>query len=1221
MPNAELLKKEIDTSENEILEAQEMEEFLKSEENIKKLWETMDSNISSEILWEMEDALKNLCENFLTLDNLTDNQNQILSFFTERFWNKYPELKEELELNKIIDWCIVANNILPNNVQNINERCNLIWNKSVEKLNKIKEILQNKIDEISKNVNKIIAANKAPGQSPYTSEQIQFIQLWGNVFYWANLEITGKRWNMKNTDSSNEWKTNIYIYKLELMTRQDVIDIRKEFNQLLNIPNLDAKFAWISADAQEKIMTEFLKFFLDIKGEWMYFENDIWNDSLEKVLTFIIDAEKYKNITIDDYLNQYFSDDLTDEEKSQRNSLEQGLQQYQTIWWYFESQAQQLKNLCLQHKDNQKELNSEIALQNKIKEFYTLFAEVKWDSNQKEKLEKLWKDILNNPRLKEEQRKEILIMIWWAFSEIETNWKKFDITYNWRKCDWLVGKAPNSILYTPWCNVRVEYDDSEEKYGWPINIKIYLDEKPLKLSDEFKILRSWYDIHVDDNDCLIIKKLWWDWSELQNTFWNEVYEEYQNAQNEYNKKLQAYEEVNDVISQIESNDKIEIIEISEENKETINNETGYTERYNKYKNELKWYNNANRAWNSLTRADYGTYTKPKEPISPSYEEYHYLKIPGCEWKLVHIKPSEWENISKVIQNYWDDICFTSTNKSDGLIYELTLSDLKISEKDNEWNIHLCEINDNWIKWNEVSKISAEDINEAKHTNDLIMTSINMTPWLRNALDNAKNISDDIQYIWELYKKFDRSNPESVNYDEEWKKINKWLTNEDVYNIRVKAVEIADSLNELCKHHNDLVQLKKWLEKRYSWESNINTEDEQRRKSYIDNLDYLINATTEWWDIYKYCDSMLNAKNVHSNDQWLERVGRRFIDNWIKTLSAIAGWVLAVCFVPVTWWGSLAILAKMAMVTTAWWMIWWLVWQVVNEWLQNLFIKDIITEDWRRIDVRYDDPTSLEMACKWEISRWDFTLQTWIQFIMWAATTFWCMYAWNLVWWWITKACESWNISPKFKIFLEKCNKNFKVDNWDPTTDELFKTMANKIWQSPTSLIKSFNARFFEEFKDELSEEFTETWFEEISNWLRQSNTWLALLLSWIAALATAWHCLTPWWNMSKVYTENWISIWDVDIPQGKNTLEITLDYNWDYNAIVDYYHANGFKTVNWHLEMKNPDNPALTNIIYLHKTDVSLEARSLASQLSWYWISIDTETWKWYYKTWQKYRN
>jgi hypothetical protein len=37
MSNTELIEKEIDTSENGIIEIQEIEEFLKSKDNIKKL--------------------------------------------------------------------------------------------------------------------------------------------------------------------------------------------------------------------------------------------------------------------------------------------------------------------------------------------------------------------------------------------------------------------------------------------------------------------------------------------------------------------------------------------------------------------------------------------------------------------------------------------------------------------------------------------------------------------------------------------------------------------------------------------------------------------------------------------------------------------------------------------------------------------------------------------------------------------------------------------------------------------------------------------------------------------------------------------------------------------------------------------------------------------------------------------------------------------------------
>jgi len=97
MTDVELLKKEdIDSNKNDKIDVQEMEDFLWSEENIKKLWEEMDSNISPELLQELKSALKDLCENLLNLDELTNNQEKILIYFLNKFWDKYPELKEKL---------------------------------------------------------------------------------------------------------------------------------------------------------------------------------------------------------------------------------------------------------------------------------------------------------------------------------------------------------------------------------------------------------------------------------------------------------------------------------------------------------------------------------------------------------------------------------------------------------------------------------------------------------------------------------------------------------------------------------------------------------------------------------------------------------------------------------------------------------------------------------------------------------------------------------------------------------------------------------------------------------------------------------------------------------------------------------------------------------------------------------------------------------------------
>lgn len=1226
MTDAESLKKEIDTIDtNDKIEVQEMEEFLKSEENIKKLWEVMDSNTSPELLQEFESTLKDLCEKLLKLNELENNQEQILDYFLNKIWDKYPEIKENFELNNTINECIKTNQILPTHINQLNEWNKKFWNNYIEKKDKLINLIQTQVNNISRSVNWLIAKNKTPENRLYGEEQIKIIQLWANIKFWENLQINWDR------NFGDNWRiTNLYIYRQELITRQWVMDYRKqykmkEFKNLLKIPNLNEQLELLDKDTQNNVMEKFYKFFLKVKRFWMYFEDAIWNERLSNVLTSLINAEKYKNTSIEDYLNKYFLENPLNEEKEELEPLKKELQSYQTIWEYFENIANQYMNTILNENSERKEYNQKLkeiheenAFQSKIEQFTKIFNEINaWNNSRKSELQKIWNQLLNNSRLQGEQRKEILIMLWWAFSEIETKWETISINYGSRKISWW-WNAPSSIKYTPWCKIEVKYNDPEQNiWPWPtghlnIEAQIYLDGKPI---NPFTKKRAWYDIKIDKNNTLIIKKLWWDGSELKSTFWDEIYNEYQTTQQELNDKSKKYERISDISAQVESKDWMIINTLTKKEIETVNDETGYTEKY-------KEYLATEDAICKIQRMDSkANPIHPKKPETPKYTEYHHLNIPWCEGKIVHIKPTEWPKIKTAIQSNGRRMCFNPTNKQKWEIYELTLKDLNIYEKDN-WNINLYKINDNWSKWEKINTISAENLKESKRINELKMASISIAPWLKDALNNAQNLSKDVRYISDLYQKFDRSNEKSINRDKHWKEISRGLTDEDVNNIRETAVKIGNQLDWLCKHHNDFVQLKKWLEKRYSWESDLNTEDERRIKSYMNNLDYLINATVEWWDIYNYCESMLKTNNVHSNDEWLERVGWRFRNNWIKTLAAIAWWVAAVCLVPVTWWWSLALLGTAA-IMTAWGMAWWFVWQILNEQINIFFEKEIEveTENWtKKVKLKYDDPTSLELAIKWKMSRKDFARETWVQFALWTATTFWCMYAWQLVWWWITKSFESWNLSPKFKAFLERFNRNFKVDNWDPMTDGLFKEIANKIWQNPTSLIKNFNKKFFYEFIDEIEDEVTETWFEEAANAFKWKNwnTWLAIILSWLSTLATAWHCITPWWNMTRIYTENGISLWNIDSPKGKNTLEITLDYSWDYNAIVEYYHKNGFELIDGHLEMKNPDNPKLTNIIHLRETSVPIAKRSLAAQLSWYWISLDSQTWKWYYENMTK---
>ena len=105
MTNLEEIKKEIDTSKNEKIELHEMEEFLQSDENIKRLWDAMESSLSSELLEEYKYAIWEFCDKIMKMENkkLTLNQFNILSFYFKHFneenWKgqTYNKVKKILE--------------------------------------------------------------------------------------------------------------------------------------------------------------------------------------------------------------------------------------------------------------------------------------------------------------------------------------------------------------------------------------------------------------------------------------------------------------------------------------------------------------------------------------------------------------------------------------------------------------------------------------------------------------------------------------------------------------------------------------------------------------------------------------------------------------------------------------------------------------------------------------------------------------------------------------------------------------------------------------------------------------------------------------------------------------------------------------------------------------------------------------------------------------------
>lgn len=97
MVDTKELKMEIDSkgNNNDKIEVGEMEEFLKSNNNLKKLWEAMKWNIDSELLNEFHMVISELCDKMPEMKKCTLNQYKIMLFYLEHFEPKEPIDKKD----------------------------------------------------------------------------------------------------------------------------------------------------------------------------------------------------------------------------------------------------------------------------------------------------------------------------------------------------------------------------------------------------------------------------------------------------------------------------------------------------------------------------------------------------------------------------------------------------------------------------------------------------------------------------------------------------------------------------------------------------------------------------------------------------------------------------------------------------------------------------------------------------------------------------------------------------------------------------------------------------------------------------------------------------------------------------------------------------------------------------------------------------------------------
>lgn len=278
-------------------------------------------NVRIDLLWENSQEVYELQELIALYDNINEENidvNQQDEIIITKFEN-LPEQDKNMLLNKLNIWLNLLNdidlfldegNVELSNVNTIKavNILNDIIKEDPERHHKLENIVNTEAIEMSHAVNIKIANNEKGNADYYSDQQKMLIQLRANVCHWEDLYIDWRRWNYLFSfagKDDNQKLTTIYIYRLELITRQDVIDYRNNnaTNNLLYIPELDEMLSVLPCEDQNKILEDFLgDCFFNVRQTWMIFENNIWSENFRELLDLAIKSQTQKDVPIEQWI-------------------------------------------------------------------------------------------------------------------------------------------------------------------------------------------------------------------------------------------------------------------------------------------------------------------------------------------------------------------------------------------------------------------------------------------------------------------------------------------------------------------------------------------------------------------------------------------------------------------------------------------------------------------------------------------------------------------------------------------------------------------------------------------------------------------------------------------------------------------------------------------------------------------------------------------------------
>lgn len=1166
----------------ELLDAMQPNGFLSKEENIQAVWDLLNNwnlnwlDVNSEFLSSLEQWLYDLKEYVMWKERITAEDRNVLLVYKKLLWEKCGEVIRELDefirLQDELDRQDEINNSIENS-------CNILdpepkwfleeilvgeWSNRIEKIdkylewninlskesyikwinilntvlkvdNKKHEILERKVDEyvfqISHDVNKRIAERETWNSNRYTKTEIMAIQLWANVCYWENLTINWDRWKdvyRAVKDFSSETSiTSSYIYRLEISTRSDVIEIRHNnrdtrVDYLLDIPNLYWMLSVIEPkEKQDEIWQNFLNtIFLPVRQWWLYFENKITWERMEKILQNMIYAEIYKDTPVSEEIMRLTqikdSVGVNSPQYQQCENIIAELWKYSTLWEYYTQKVKQGKEQINIDDRNNRDANEVQLVNNALKPII----------NQINSLPKL-KD---NPTETEIQ-------------QYNNNYKKAykkiadDFVSLWRNQKYRK-YLENNILTT---QIFIEMYSLRNK-EW-IDKVFWNDIK----ESIYKVVNQLYSFSDAENDGFEhTVDLYYSTMDAEHRIEQWRSERWESHDTHTNTRFEYYPAVDNTATPYYSWHPAWYTTITE----TIHSDTYFGNWYNENYNTTVWLVESSSPWNPQgTRID----------VPEDHDPNATLVWPNKDWWYAILSPELKEKSNK---------------------WQIKLAIIM-------WKPCVYEFTPNWdIKFRIYDKVKKKLVfdkimTQAEYLRAITIEGSRMKVWEAEHWEEFKNIQTEMKDIMDKNKAVNDLFAERENKD---------LDGNEADLLRKWSIKLYNMIKDFATPQMR-AKLKKlmWDLQRLNQNSNSYENPYERQiTEYIKNINSILwFATDEQVKSAKqFMEFCTNTANVHENDDWYDKTRQEWVAIAVSFVVAVAAVIVSIgtfwLWAPLAAWWAAAVWAALwvwaistgtAMITR----------ELTQIWLNKRTWWWHITVDGVEYELDYNNPTLIEQALdpNSPVTFRDCVKWYWTEFITWTILQA------ALMWWWarasqlisqIIAKSPSWSFARKSSEFICKilCRDRNISDSY---TEGLINSVERQVWKE--WFMKNFSHELLEETFEESVEQaaqniwtktqWTILWAIATLVHCLKPRPWQALQLAWVWKPKLSipegqkkviaentydwsnpdnltilknyyeglpWYTVTQeeWWILRVV--AHWVSDWNVSIIDAWKTIEM-----------------------------------------------------------------------------------